>query len=120
LEYQDLAYIKPLMADEIWYSLYATDNPGEKISKETFLSELERRLPNHPSCVAYHAQQGVIKYLVISTEGWSPPWEFEKREYGTMVFSFSDQWTKSEGLYLFGAFVSRPRPGLDFNELPCR
>lgn len=90
------------------------------MQKETFLSELEGRLLNHPSCMAYHARKSEITYFVISTEGWSPPWEFGNREYDTMVMSFSNQWTKAEGMYLFGAFVSMPRPSLDYNEIPCR
>jgi 2-polyprenyl-6-methoxyphenol hydroxylase-like FAD-dependent oxidoreductase len=60
LDHQDISYIKPLLADNIWYSLAYSDNPGETLSKEAFLAELERRLPNHPACVSYIFRLGEI------------------------------------------------------------
>ena len=121
LENQDLSFIEPLLADEIRYSLAFSDLPGEILSKETFLSELQRRLSNHPSCFSYAARLGEINTLSISTEGWTPPWEFDGTEWFYLVLAFSDQWTKEEGLYLYGAFVSRIRAVFGgSSETPCR
>jgi hypothetical protein len=126
LDHQDITYIEPLLADSIWYSLAFSDYPGEYLTKETFLWRLRQRLPNHPSCVSYIYRLGEINYLEISTEGWNPPWIFDvewndmMREWDYLVLGFSNQWTPEEGLYLFGAFVSRS-PGVnDPNEISCR
>ena len=119
LENHDLSYISPLLADNIWYSLAFADHPGEILSKEAFLSELERRISNGLSCFSYVFWPGEINRLMVSTERWASPWEFSEEEWDYLVLDFSDQWTKEEGLYLFGAYVSRVRGTLDPNEKTC-
>ncbi len=119
---QDLSYIEPLLAEQIRYSLAYTDYPGVSITKETFVWRLQQRLSNHPSCVQYTIRSGEIKYLEISTEGWNPLWPSpgvgDASEF--LVLAFSDQWTPEEGLYLFGAYVSRLAGKIDPDAISCR
>jgi hypothetical protein len=116
---QDISFISPLLADNIWYSLAFSDHPGEILTKKAFLSELERRLSNASSCFSYIFRTGEITTLEIYTEGWAHPWEFDGEEWDYLVLDFSDQWTKEEGLFLFGAYVSRGRGGFSPNEKSC-
>jgi len=119
LKNQDLSYISALLADNVRYSLAFSDHPGEILTKETFLSMLERRLSNATTCISYDTGSGEINRFMISTEGWTPAWEFNGEEWDYLVLDFSDQWTKDEGLYLFGAYVSHFPGTNDPDEKPC-
>jgi hypothetical protein len=119
LENQNVSFINPLLADNIWYSLAFSDLIGETLSKEVFLEQLKRRLSNHLVCLSYVFHFGESNRLSISTAGWSPSWEFYGRESNYLILDFSDQWTKQEGLYLFGAYVNPFGGVIDPNEIPC-
>lgn len=120
LENPDLSYIEPLLADQISYGLAFSDYFSKPFTKEEFVSELERRLPNHPYCIAYDVSLGKFDTISISTGGWDPPWEIDGREHTYMVLSLSNRMTGGMDLFLSGAFTSQARLEPGWNGIPCR
>jgi hypothetical protein len=91
------------------YGPFQSEGTGT-YTKDQFLDEIRRRITSQPRIVTYEYFPGEITGLLISTRDWFPAWEFmgfgDMLSSNCVVFDFSDQWTKEEGLYLFGVYTT--------------
>lgn len=102
----DVTVFETLASATIVYGPNESEGTGS-YTKEQFLEEIKLRLPSQPKGVTYDYRPGEITTLYITTRNWNPAWDFGgKLTSNCVVFDFSDQGTKKEGLYLTGVYVA--------------
>ena len=79
------------------------------------MEKVRQRLSVKPRIAAYTVLQGEINTLFVITRGWFPAWEImglgERLVSNCVVLDFTDQFTKDEGLSLFGVYAIQCHEG---------
>jgi hypothetical protein len=114
----DTSVFALLAYDTVGYGPFESEPMGV-FTKEQFLDEIEVRIASRPSCLEYRYDTGAINELWVATTDWNPVWDFgSQTKSRTVVFLFSDQLTKNDGLYLVGAWVTTI-PAVLYEGIPC-
>ncbi|HSB66286.1 MAG TPA: hypothetical protein VLD65_06890 [Anaerolineales bacterium] len=100
----DFSFFEKIARPRIELGHAYSEGSGSYFTKEEFLEQVRQRISVQPRIAAYDIHHGEINTLFVITQGWFPAWEFGKRS-NCAGFDFSDQWTKEEGLSLFGIFT---------------
>jgi hypothetical protein len=115
----DTSVFALLAYETVGYGPFESEPMGV-FTKEQFLDEIEVRIASRPSCLEYRYDTGAINKLWVATTDWNPVWDFGSQiKSGTVVFMFSDQLTKNDGLYLVGAWVTTS-PAVLYEGIPCK
>ncbi len=105
----DVTFFEKVALPTIYYGP-AYSEPTGTYTREEFLEQIKQRISVKPWIVGYEDYPGVIHALFVTTHGWFPAWDFKdfsgKLVSNCVVFDFSDQWNKEEGLSLHGVYTT--------------